>query len=102
MTTFIVLLVFVGLAGGVIGKLKGSSFWLWALVSVGTGGMGILAAVLYRNEAREPRRECPTCGQVVLLSDQVCMRCGTDLFLPPDDEVLAPLEVERRAARTAG
>ena len=90
MTTFLLLLPLLGIAGGVIGRLKGSSFWLWFLISVGTAGVGVLAAALYRNEAKEPRRACPVCGRVILISDQVCMRCGTDLDMPADDEVLPP------------
>lgn len=90
MTTFLVLVALLGVAGGVIGRLKGSSFWLWFLVSVGTAGVGVLAAALYRNETREPRRECPVCGEILPLSDQVCMRCGTDLDLAEDDQVLPP------------
>ena len=79
---FVVLGFFCGLSAGVIGKLKGSSFWIWFLIGAVLPLLGTLAAVLYRNERLEARRECPECGNVVPLSDQVCMRCGRDLEFP--------------------
>ena len=79
---FVVLGFFCGLSAGVIGKLKGSSFWIWFLIGAVLPLLGTLAAVLYRNERLEERRECPECGNVIPLSDQVCMRCGRDLEFP--------------------
>jgi len=79
---FVVLAFFCGLSAGLIGKLKGSSFWIWFLIGTVLPLLGTLAAVLYRNERLEERRECPECGNVVPLSDQVCMRCGRDLEFP--------------------
>jgi hypothetical protein len=81
---FVVLAFFCGLSAGVIGKLKGSSFWIWFLVGLVLPLLGTIAAVLYRTERNEPRRECPECGNVVALSDQVCMRCGHDLEWPAE------------------
>ena len=54
-----------GLAGGIIGKLKGSSFFIWFLVSACVPFLGLVAAALYRNEYNIPHRKCPTCGRVV-------------------------------------
>ena len=76
---FVVLAFFCGLSAGTIGKLKGSSFWIWFLVGLVLPLLGTIAAIFYRYERDEPRRECPECGNVVPLSDQVCMRCGRDL-----------------------
>jgi hypothetical protein len=73
---------FCGLSAAVIGKLKGSSFFIWFLVSGFLPVVGLLAAVLYRSERDEVRRQCPTCGKVLKLHDQVCNRCGTDLDFP--------------------
>jgi hypothetical protein len=70
---FVVIAFFFGLAGGVIGKLKGSSFFLWFLI----------AAIFYRNEFDEPHRRCPTCRKVVPMYDALCTRCGTELEFPP-------------------
>jgi endogenous inhibitor of DNA gyrase (YacG/DUF329 family) len=81
---FVVLAFFCGLSAAVIGKLKGSSFWIWFLVGLVLPLLGTLAAIFYRNERREPLRECPECGNVVPLSDQVCMRCGRDLDWPEE------------------
>lgn len=78
-TTLIVICFFLGLSAGVIGKIKGSSFFLWFLIGACTLGIGILAALLHRVERNETERRCPTCGKWVKVSDQVCMRCGEDL-----------------------
>jgi hypothetical protein len=71
-----------GMAGGVIGKVKGSSFVLWFLISALVPVAGLLAALLYRNDHDELRRQCPTCGKILKLHDAVCTRCGTDLDFP--------------------
>jgi hypothetical protein len=73
---------FCGLSAGVIGKLKGSSFFLWFLVGLVLPLLGTLAAIFYRSERGEALRTCPECGKVVPLHDQVCMRCGRDLEWP--------------------
>lgn len=73
-----------GLAGGVVGRVKGSSFLLWFLISALIPFFGLLAAVLYRFDRDEPLRQCPRCGKTLKLYDQVCMRCGLDLELPVD------------------
>ena len=44
--------------------------------------VGIFAAILYRYETDELRRQCPTCGKVVKLHDALCTRCGTELEFP--------------------
>jgi hypothetical protein len=83
---FVVLAIFCGLSAAVIGKLKGSSFWIWFLVGAVLPLIGTLAAIFYRTEHREPRRACPECGEVQPLYVQVCTRCGRDLEWP--DEVI--------------
>jgi hypothetical protein len=75
------------LGGGVVGKLKGSSFWLWFLISGAIPVIGLLAAVCYRSERDELRRQCPTCGRICKLYDALCVRCGTELEFP--EEALA-------------
>jgi hypothetical protein len=70
------------LAGGLVGKIKGSSFFIWFLVSGILPVIGLVAALLYRSEHDEVRRQCPTCGKVLKLHVQVCTRCGTDLDFP--------------------
>ncbi len=80
--SLIVILVFFGLAAGMIGKIKGSSFWLWFLIGFCLPFAGVLAAVLYRFDRDEPRRQCPECGKVQALHVQVCMTCGRDLDYP--------------------
>jgi zinc-ribbon domain len=87
---YLVIAVSFGIATGVIGKSKGSSFWIWFLVGTVLPILGLLAVILYRGERFEPERRCPTCGKVVKLHDQVCTRCGTDLYLPDPSEVRQP------------
>jgi DNA-directed RNA polymerase subunit RPC12/RpoP len=79
---FIVIALVFGVATGAIGRLKGSSFFIWFLVGTALPGVGIIAAILMRDERSEPHRACPRCGHVVPISDQVCMRCGEDLDFP--------------------
>lgn len=79
---FLVVSFFFGLAGGVIGRMKGSSFLLWFVVAAIPPYIGLLAAILYRSERDEPHRKCPVCGKVVPYSDALCMRCGTELDFP--------------------
>ncbi|MGZ4298026.1 MAG: hypothetical protein ACXVR1_09975 [Solirubrobacteraceae bacterium] len=94
----LVILFFFGLAGGMVGRIKGSSFFMWFLVSFCVPFIGLLAAVCYRWDRDELRRQCPHCGKVLKLHDAVCMRCGEELEFP--DVALAP---ERAATlRQAG
>ena len=79
---FVVIAFFFGLAGGVIGRIKGSSFFLWFLISAIPPFVGLLAAIFYRNEYEEDHRRCPGCGKVVEVHDALCTRCGTELEFP--------------------
>ena len=79
-----------GIATGVIGRAKGSSFLIWFLIGTVLPVIGLIAVILYRSERDEPERRCPNCGKVVKLYVQVCPRCGTDLYLPDPDEVRRP------------
>jgi hypothetical protein len=85
---YLIIAFFFGLAGGILGRAKGSSFVLWFLISAIVPFFGLLAAALYRNEQDEVRRQCPRCGKVVKLYDQVCMHCGEDLEFP--DAAIVP------------
>jgi hypothetical protein len=71
-----------GLAGGIVGRIKGSSFFLWFMVSGLVPFIGLLAAICYRFEDQELRRQCPSCGRIVKLHDAVCTRCGAELEFP--------------------
>ena len=70
------------LAGGIVGRIKGSSFFIWFLISGALPVIGLLAALLYRSERDEVRRQCPGCGRIVKLHDAICVRCGTELDFP--------------------
>jgi hypothetical protein len=88
---YLIICLFFGLAGGIVGRMKGSSFVLWFLISAIVPVLGLLAAVLYRSESNEVRRQCPRCGKLVKLHDQVCMRCGLDMDFP--DQAIEPESV---------
>jgi hypothetical protein len=79
---YLVLAFSFALAGGLVGKLKGSSFFIWFLISGVLPVIGLVAALLYRSEHDEVRRQCPGCGKIVKLHDAVCTRCGTELEFP--------------------
>jgi hypothetical protein len=79
---YLILAFSFALAGGLVGKLKGSSFFIWFAISGVLPVLGLLAALLYRSEYDEVRRQCPNCGKVVKLHDAVCMRCGAELEFP--------------------
>ena len=79
---YVVICIAFGLAGGMVGKLKGGSFWVWFLIAGVVPFIGLLTAVVYRREDEELRRACPGCGRVVKLHDALCTRCGTELEFP--------------------
>ena len=79
---YVVLAFSFALAGGLVGRIKGSSFFLWFLISGLLPVLGLLAAVLYRSERDELRRQCPGCGKIVKLHDAICTRCGAELEFP--------------------
>jgi hypothetical protein len=94
----VVILFFFGLAGGVIGRIKGGSFVLWFLISACIPFIGLLTAVCYRWDNRELRRQCPGCGRILKLHDTLCTNCGTDLDFP---DVAIASEQSVRDARMA-
>jgi hypothetical protein len=84
----LVICFFFGLAGGLVGRSKGSSFTIWFLISACVPFIGLITALLYRSENRELRRQCPRCGKLLKLEDAVCMRCGEELEFP--DVAISP------------
>lgn len=79
-----------GIATGIVGKIKGSSFLIWFLVGAVLPVLGLIAAFFSRSEHDEPERRCSRCGKVLRLYVQVCPRCGEDLYLPDASEVRRP------------
>lgn len=94
---YIVICLCFALAGGIVGRIKGSSFWLWFLISGLIPALGLLAAIFYRSEDRELRRRCPACGRVLKLYDAICMGCGTELEFP-DAAIASEAATRERAA----
>jgi hypothetical protein len=97
----VVILLFFGLAGGIVGRIKGSSFTLWFLISACVPFIGLLAAVCYRWENRELRRQCPGCGKVLKLYDAVCIKCGAELEFP-DVAIASEAMIRERHATGQG
>ncbi|HEX3693219.1 MAG TPA: hypothetical protein VHU13_07735 [Solirubrobacteraceae bacterium] len=93
---YVVIATCFGLAGGIVARVKGSSFWLWFLLSGAVPIFGLLAAIAYRHERDEPRRQCPKCGRVTKAYDALCTRCGDELEYP---ERLLASEAQALAAQ---
>src|SRR5436309_15541970 len=94
---YVVIWLGFGLAGGLVGRMKGSSFVLWFLISGLVPFFGLLAAVFYRWEDRELRRKCPECGRVLKIYDAICVRCGTELEFP-ETAIASEAAMRRRPA----
>jgi hypothetical protein len=90
---YVIIALLSGIATGVIGRAKGSSFFIWFFVGAVLPLLGLIAVILYRVEADEPERRCPRCGRVQKIYVQVCRSCGEDLYLPDPSEVRHPAAV---------
>jgi hypothetical protein len=87
---YAVIAISFGLATAIIGRAKGSSFFIWLIVGTVVPLFGLIAVILYRSEKLEPERRCPRCGAVHKLYVQVCRTCGEDMYLPDPREVRQP------------
>jgi hypothetical protein len=87
---YVAIAFFFGLATAIIGRAKGSSFFLWFLIGGVLPLLGLVAVILYRREKDEPERPCPRCGKALKLYVQVCPGCGEDLYLPDPATVRHP------------
>jgi len=96
---YLVIAIGFGLAGGIVGKIKGSSFVVWFLISAVVPFLGLVAAIAYRFDRDELRRQCPQCGRVTKIYDALCTRCGAELDYP--DVALAPESWERAPAASS-
>ena len=94
---YVIIALCFAVSGGIVGRLKGSSFWLWFLISGAVPFLGLFAALAYRSETEELRRRCPTCGRVTKIYDAICTRCGTE-FEFPEQPLASEAAVRDRAA----
>jgi hypothetical protein len=78
---YLIIALSFGIATAVVGRAKGSSFFIWLIVGSVLPVLGLVAVILYRPETEEPERRCPRCGKVHKLYVQVCNRCGAELYL---------------------
>jgi hypothetical protein len=81
---YAVFFFFCGLSAGAIGRIKGSSFFIWFLIGFCLPLIGTVLALLWRWDKDEPMRRCDECGAIVPVHDQVCMTCGRDLDYPEE------------------
>ena len=79
---YLLFALWMGLGAGVVGRIKGSSFFIWFVIGSVLPVLGLVAAAVYRSDRDEVRRQCPTCGRIIKLHDAMCMGCGTDLDFP--------------------
>jgi hypothetical protein len=79
---YIAICIGFGIWTALVGRSKGSSAWIWFVIGAVVPVIGLIAAVLYRYETDELRRQCPGCGKTVPLHDALCTRCGTELDFP--------------------
>jgi len=77
---YLIIALSFGIATAVVGRAKGSSFFIWLIVGSVLPVLGLIAVILYRPEVEEPERRCPRCGKVHKLYVQVCTRCGAELY----------------------
>jgi hypothetical protein len=78
---YVIIALAFGIATGVIGRSKGSSFFIWLIVGSVLPVLGLIAVIVYQPDD-EPERRCPRCGKVHKLYVQVCTRCGAELYFP--------------------
>lgn len=79
---FLLICALFGIAGGLQGRSKGSSFVLWFFIAACLPIFGFLASLVYPGHRAEERRQCDGCGRLLPITDTMCMSCGTDLAFP--------------------
>lgn len=87
---YLIIAFLFGLSTAIIGRAKGSSFFIWFLIGAIIPVLGLLTVIFYRRDKDEPERQCPTCHKALKLYVQVCPRCGTELYLPDPATVRHP------------
>lgn len=90
---YVLLCILFGISAGMVGRIKGSSFFLWFMIGAAVPFLGLAAALLYRFDTEELRRQCPGCGRICMLHDAICTRCGTELDFP--DVAIDPAALRR-------
>ena len=78
-----------------VGRAKGSNTIVWFVIGGIVPIIGLITALCMPSEREELRRQCPECGRVRKLSDQLC-RCGAELYFP-DEAIESQAAADRRA-----
>ncbi|MEA2298726.1 MAG: hypothetical protein QOF77_1662 [Solirubrobacteraceae bacterium] len=84
-----------GVAGGLVGRHKGSSFLVWFAISAVVPFLGLITALVYRYETEEDLRRCPNCRRATRIYDAICTSCGEELEYPEATEIIAPTSALR-------
>jgi hypothetical protein len=92
---YLIIALCFGLAGGIVGRIKGSSFLVWFLISAIVPVIGLVVAIVYRYETDEALRRCPRCGRATRVYDAICTRCGEELSYPAEEEIIEPMPALR-------
>ncbi|MCX6388977.1 MAG: hypothetical protein NTX07_09700 [Solirubrobacterales bacterium] len=95
---YLIIALFFGLGGALVARSKGNPALIWFAIAFLVPVAGLIAAIFSRSAADELRRECPTCGKVLPISDTLCTGCGTDLDYP-DEMIISRRDELRRSAR---
>ena len=98
---YLVIAIWFGICGGVVGRIKGGSFFIWFLISAVVPVLGLITALLYRWDSEELRRQCPAAGGSCKLHDAICTGCGTELEFP-EVAIASEAEVASGGSPTRG
>jgi hypothetical protein len=79
MVRYVILVVVVGIAGGLIARPKGRSPLLWFLLCAMVPPLIIAIALLPSVASRGVTKKCPHCSEIIKHDATVCKYCG--LFL---------------------
>jgi hypothetical protein len=64
---YLALALWFGVFTGLVGRVRGSSFFIWFIIGFVVPVIGVFVALAYRSDRDELRLQCPTCGKIVLL-----------------------------------
>lgn len=67
------------------------------MISASVPFFGLVAALFYRSDNRELRRQCPDCGRILKLHDAICINCGAELEFPKQ-AIASKAQMRSRAA----
>lgn len=91
---YVIICVVFAILTALVGRAKGSYTIVWFFIGGLVPIIGLITALCMPSEREELRRQCPRCGRVHKLTDQICA-CGEELYFP-DEAIESPAAAERR------